>query len=487
MTSKLTWLLSSIASLFIGTTLFSQVPPPTPSSRATTPNIVLIFTDDQGYRDVGTYGAPQIKTPHLDRMAQEGNRFTNFYVAQPVCSASRAALLTGCYPNRLGIHGALSPHNEIGLHPQETTIAEMLKPLGYATAIFGKWHLGDDPAFLPTQQGFDQYFGLPYSNDMWPRHPENGKFDFPPLPLMENAQIIDTIENDQSQLTTWYTERAVQFIENHQDQPFFLYVPHSMPHVPLFVSDKFKGQSERGLYGDVIMEIDWSVGQILAALRQNKLDENTLVIFISDNGPWLSYGTHSGSALPLREGKGTTWEGGVRVPCIMRWPGHIPANTVTKLPAMTIDLLPTIAEITGAKLPERTIDGKSILPLITNQPNAENPHDAYYFYYHTNELHAVQSGRWKLYFPHTYRTLNGREGRNDGIPVDYASAEVETLELYDLENDSSETTNVADQHPEVVARLSGLANQSRKELGDALTHQTGAHTREPGRVTVDRK
>ena len=482
---KLTWLLSSIVLLFTNTTLFSQVSPSS-SSQVNTPNIVLIFTDDQGYRDVGTYGAPQIKTPHLDRMAQEGNRFTNFYVAQPVCSASRAALLTGCYPNRLGIHGALSPHNEKGLHPEETTLAEMLKPLGYATAIFGKWHLGDDPAFLPTQQGFDQYFGLPYSNDMWPRHPEKEKFDFPPLPLMENAQIIDTIESDQSQLTTWYTERAVQFIEDNRERPFFLYVPHSMPHVPLFVSDKFKGKSERGLYGDVIMEIDWSVGQILAALQENSLDENTLVIFISDNGPWLSYGTHSGSALPLREGKGTTWEGGVRVPCIMRWPGGIPANTVTKLPAMTIDLLPTIAEITGAKLPERKIDGKSILPIVKNQPDAENPHDAYYFYYHTNELHAVQSGRWKLYFPHTYRTLNGREGRNDGIPIDYASAEVKTLELYDLENDSSETTNVAEQHPEVVTRLSGLADQSRKELGDALTNQAGAHTREPGRVTVEK-
>ena len=482
---KLTWLLSSIVLLFTNTTLFSQVSPSS-SSQVNTPNIVLIFTDDQGYRDVGTYGAPQIKTPHLDRMAQEGNRFTNFYVAQPVCSASRAALLTGCYPNRLGIHGALSPHNKKGLHPEETTIAEMLKPLGYATAIFGKWHLGDDPAFLPTQQGFDQYFGLPYSNDMWPRHPEKEKFDFPPLPLMENAQIIDTIESDQSQLTTWYTERAVQFIEDNRERPFFLYVPHSMPHVPLFVSDKFKGKSERGLYGDVIMEIDWSVGQILAALEKNNLDENTLVIFISDNGPWLSYGTHSGSALPLREGKGTTWEGGVRVPCIMRWPGGIPANTVTKLPAMTIDLLPTIAEITGAKLPERKIDGKSILPIVKNQPDAKNPHDAYYFYYHTNELHAVQSGRWKLYFPHTYRTLNGREGRNDGIPINYASAEVKTLELYDLENDISETINVAEQHPEVVTHLSDLADQSRKELGDALTNQAGAHTREPGWVTVEK-
>ncbi|MGC9034989.1 MAG: sulfatase family protein, partial [Verrucomicrobiia bacterium] len=275
------------------------------------PNIIIIFADDLGYADVVCYGAKGLKTPNIDRLAKEGIRFTDFYVAQPVCSASRAALLTGCYPNRIGISGALSPSSKIGINQNEITLAELLKQKGYATAIIGKWHLGHHSQFLPTRHGFDEYFGLPYSNDMWPLHPEAKPGTYPPLPLYENETIINpnVSPRDQEQLTTQYTERAVRFIEKNKNRPFFLYLAHSMPHVPLYVSDKFKGKSKIGLYGDVIMEIDWSVGQILEAIKRNNLDDNTLIIFTSDNGPWLSYGNHAGKAAPLREGKGTVFEG----------------------------------------------------------------------------------------------------------------------------------------------------------------------------------
>ena len=362
-------------------------------------NIIIIMTDDQGYNDLGCYGSPDIETPNIDQMAKEGIRFTDFYVAQPVCSASRAGLMTGCYPNRLGIHGAFMPNSKKGLNLEETTIAEMLKPLGYATACFGKWHLGDHPGFSPLKQGFDEYFGIPYSNDMWPNHPWQGTvFNFPALPLIEGEKVIDTL-NDQSQLTTQITEHAVDFINRNVENPFFLYVPHPMPHVPLFVSEKFKGKSKRGIYGDVIMEIDWSTGQVLNALKENDLDENTLVIFLSDNGPWLSYGTHSGSAEPLREGKGTCFDGGVRIPAVMRWPAKIQKGVASKTPAMTIDLLPTITKITGAELPKLPIDGKNILPIILNEPMAKSPQEAYYFYYKTNELHAIRKGDYKACAP----------------------------------------------------------------------------------------
>ncbi|MEZ5038842.1 MAG: sulfatase [Saprospiraceae bacterium] len=454
------------------------------TAKSTLPNIVIIFTDDQGYQDVGCFGSPDIKTPNLDRMAQEGTRFTNFYVSQPVCSASRASLLTGCYANRVGVHGAFMPYVGKGLHSDEVTIAEVLKPLGYATAQFGKWHLGSETEFLPTRQGFDEYLGIPFSNDMWPLHPWQGTvFDFGPLPLIENETIIDTLV-DQSMLTTLYTERAVDFIQRHKTQPFFLYLPHNMPHVPLYVSDKFKGKSEAGLYGDVIQEIDWSVGQVLAALKDNGLDDNTLVIFTSDNGPWLSYGGHSGRALPLREGKGTAWEGGVRVPCIMRWPGKVPSGRVEEKPGMTIDLLPTIAQLVGGKLPDHTIDGENMLPLVLGEATATPHHEAYYFYYKTNELHGLLSGdgRWKLYLPHEYRSLNGRIGTNDGLPIDYDQNKVVSPELYDLRNDISETKNVATEHPEVVQSLLEQAEKARAELGDKLTDRVGSGNRPIGVV-----
>jgi arylsulfatase A-like enzyme len=439
------------------------------------PNVVIILADDQGYADIGCYGAKGFETPNLDKMAKEGVRFTDFHVAQPVCSASRAALLTGCYPNRIGILGALGPASKHGISDKEKTIADVLKPRGYATAIYGKWHLGHLPRFLPTRHGFDEYFGLPYSNDMWPKHPTA---KFPDLPLIEGLKTVK-LNPDQTQLTTWYTERAVKFIEKNKKKPFFLYVAHNMPHVPIHVSDKYKGKSRQGLYGDVIMELDWSVGQILGALKKHDLDKQTLVIYTSDNGPWLSYGNHAGSAGPLREGKMTTWEGGHREPCIMRWPGQIPARSVCKEPAMTIDVLPTVAKLAGAELPKHPIDGLDIWPLIAAKANAKCPHEAYYHYWN-KELQAVRSGNWKLHFAHKYITLDGKAGGKDGRPAKYVDGKA-PLALFDLSEDVGETKNVADKHPEVVKRLKELAEKAREDLGDSATKQEGKGVRPAGR------
>jgi arylsulfatase A-like enzyme len=445
------------------------------------PNFVIIFADDLGYADIGSFGAVGYKTPNLDRMAKEGVRLTDFYVAQAVCSASRTALLTGCYPNRVGIQGALNHTAQHGINDSEMTIAEVLKPKGYATAIFGKWHLGHHPQFLPTRHGFDEYFGLPYSNDMWPNHPQAAKGFYPDLPLIENEKVVQFMP-DQTQLTTWYTERAVRFIEKNKDKPFLLYLPHTMPHVPLFVSDKFKGKTKQGLYGDVIEEIDWSVGQVLDALKRLKLDNDTLVIFTSDNGPWLSYGDYAGSAKPLREGKGTTFDGGVRVPFVARWPGRIPAGVVNRQPAMTIDLLPTIAKLAGAAMPKERIDGQDIWPLLTKR-NASPVHDALYFYW-GRELRAVRSGRWKLHLPHPFQHLEQAGG--GGKPGRYVRQEI-GLSLFDLEKDVGETMNVADQNPEVVKRLMTFVERAREDLGDALTSREGKNLREPGRLTTSGK
>ena len=444
-------------------------------------NVVIIFTDDQGYEDVACFGSRDITTPNLDKMASEGIKLTHFYAAQAVCSASRAALLTGCYPNRLGIHGAYMPKSRKGLHPSETTLAEMLKAKGYATGIFGKWHLGDHPSLMPTQQGFDEFFGIPYSNDMWPYHPQQGPvFNFDPLPLYENEQVIDTLE-DQSFLTTEITERSVQFIERHKDRPFFLYVPHPQPHVPLFVSEKFRGKSKRGLYGDVIMEIDWSVGEILKALENNGLDENTLVIFTSDNGPWLSYGDHAGSAGNLREGKGTAWEGGQREPFIARLPKILPAGKEISAPMMAIDILPTIAHATGTTLPKAIIDGQNAWDLWTGASD-QSPQQAYFFYYKTNELHGVRYQNWKLYYPHSYRSLNGRSGGSNGQPVDYEQLALNEIELYDLQADPAEKVNVAEENPDIIKKINSLSADMRFRLGDALTQIEGTENRLPAQV-----
>ncbi len=441
------------------------------------PNIVLVFADDLGYADVGVFGAQGYRTPHIDRLAAEGVRFTDFYVAQAVCTASRAALLTGSYPQRVGLTGAVDHRARHGISAEETTLAETLKARGYATAIFGKWHLGHLPPFLPTRHGFDDYYGLPYSNDMWPFHPENPDA-YPPLPLIEGEKTIET-NPDQSKLTSEYGRRAVAFIEAHRDEPFFVYLPHSMPHVPIFASEAFRGRTKRGLFGDVIEEIDDTVGRILATLERLDLDENTLVIFTSDNGPWLTYGDHAGSAAPLREGKGTSFDGGVGVPFVARWPGRVPAGAVVSEPAMTIDLLPTLAGLAGASLPALPIDGKDIRPLLLGEPDATSPHDALFFYW-GRHLQAVRSGRWKLHFPHDYRSLDGPAG-SGGTPSKYIQRSI-GLALFDLEADRSETTDVAGQHPEIVKRLEALADDARAELGDSATKQTGSGVREPGRV-----
>jgi arylsulfatase A len=447
------------------------------------PNIVIVFIDDMGYGDVGPFGASGYATPNLDRMAAEGTKFTSFYAAQAVCSASRAALLTGCYPNRIGISGALGPGAKHGISSDETTLAEICKQRGYATAIYGKWHLGHHPAFLPTRHGFDDYYGLPYSNDMWPHHPEIGK-SFPALPLYEDEQVVDAdvSADEQKLLTRQYTERAVQFIEANRERPFLLYVPHTMVHVPIFASNTFEGKSGAGLFADVVEEVDWSVGQILAVLQRNKLDENTLVLFTSDNGPWLSYGEHAGSSGGLREGKGTSWEGGVRVPCLMRWPGHVSAGRTCDEPLMTIDVLPTVAKLIGGKLPERKIDGLDASPVLLDQPGAKSPHEALFFYYNANDLEAIRSGRWKLVLPHTYRTAAGMPRASGGTPSKYKQAKVERAELYDLDNDRAESKDVAAEHPEVVARLMMLVNEMRADLGDNLTGASGNGRREAGKL-----
>ena len=453
------------------------------------PNVILIVADDLGYADVGVYGAKGFATPNLDRLAREGMRFTDFHVAQAVCSASRASIMTGCYANRVGIEGAMEPWYRFGLHERELTLPKMFKQQGYATGMVGKWHLGTPTEFLPTHRGFDEWLGLPYSNDQWPLHPEKpGKF--PPLPLYDGDRIVnpDLSHRDMEQLTAHYTTRAVSFIERNHAQPFFLYVAHTMPHVPLAVSERFRGTTKRGLYGDAIEEIDWSSGEILAALKKHGLEKDTLVLFMSDNGPWLVYGNHAGSAFPLRDGKTTTWEGGTRVPFIAWWPGHIPAGRVQDEMACAIDLLPTLARRIGAKLPDHPIDGLDIWPLFAGERNARNPHDVYFFYgvpfggWTGAELESVRTREWKLIVPHSYRTLGGRKPGMDGWPGEYLKQPVLEPELYDMRRDTGERHNVAAQHADVVKRLLHLAEQCRADLGDTTLGRKGAGVREPGGV-----
>ena len=424
------------------------------------PNFIIIFTDDQGFEDIGCFGSPKIKTPHLDKLAAEGRKFTSFYSANSVCSPSRASLLTGCYPVRVSIPGVLFPRHEIGLNPDEITIADLLKSKGYATSCIGKWHIGHKPKFLPTRQGFDSYYGIPYSNDMTidPEanlaadiklregftldriRNEKPKKDF--VPLMRNEEVIE-YPCDQTTLTKRYTEEAVKFIEKNKNKPFFLYLPHTMPHIPLFASEKFKGKSERGLYGDTIEEIDWSVGEIMKSLRDNNLDENTLVIYTSDNGPWKLKGGRGGSAHPLRGFKFQTYEGGMRVPCIMHWKGKVPAGSSCDEIAATIDLLPTIAGLSGAEMPnERTIDGKDIWPLIAGKKGAQTPHEIYFFY-KGNKLESARQGKWKL----------RRSGKKS-----------QPVELYDLASDISESKNLAKENEILVNEMINKMNLFDEKL-----------------------
>lgn len=440
------------------------------------PNVVLFYCDDLGYADVGCFGG-KTKTPNIDRLAAEGARFTDFYVTTAVCSASRAALLTGCNHRRVSIDGSLGPKSPIGLNPQETTLAEVFKSKGYATAMFGKWHLGNAPQFLPHRQGFDQWFGIPYSHDMWPFHPVNPKA-YPDLPLMEDDKVLK-LNPQPGELTTAITDRAVKYIDAHKDKPFFLYVAHPLPHVPLGVSKPFEGRSGNGLYGDVVAELDDSVGQVLVALQRNALDEQTLVIFSSDNGPWLLYGDHAGSALPLREGKATSFDGGVRVPFVARWPGRIPPGTVCKELASTIDLLPTMAKLIETDLPaERVIDGCDIWPLLSGQPGARSPHEVFPIYWQQS-LQAVRGGKWKVHFAHDYQ--KPAPSGDGGKAGKYATLKI-GVELFDLETDPGETTNVAADHPDVVERLQKQAAEIRFDLGDTATKQRGTGTRPAGRL-----
>ena len=445
-----------------------------------TPNIVIVFLDDMGYGDLSVTGATGYKTPNLDRMCAEGMRFTNFYSAQAVSSASRAGLLTGCYPNRIGFSGAFGPNSTVGLADSEETIAEVLKKKGYACAAYGKWHLGHQPQFLPLRHGFDEYYGIPYSNDMWPFHPQNPRA-YPPLPMFEGERIVnpEMTAADQEQMTTQFTERAVQFIEKNKDKPFFVYIAHPMPHVPLFVSDKFKGKSEYGLYGDVMMEIDWSVGEIMKALERNGIDKNTLIIFTSDNGPWTNYGNHAGSSGGLREAKGTIFEGGVRVPCIMRWPATIPAGTVNNRLASTIDFLPTIASLCGAPLPALKIDGVNITPLMLGDETAK-PREYFLYYYDRNNLKGVRNDRFKLVLPHLGRTYAGFLPGNDGQPGQVNERHQENLALYDLIRDPGERYDVKSLYPEVMTELMKVVEAARLELGDDLTGHAGTGRRPIG-------
>jgi arylsulfatase A-like enzyme len=426
------------------------------------PNFIIIFTDDQGYQDIGCFGSPNINTPNLDRMAAEGMKFTDFYSAASVCSPSRAALLTGCYPPRVSITKVLFPRDSIGLNPEEITIADILKSCGYATACVGKWHLGHLPQFLPTSNGFDSYFGIPYSNDMDGVKGKNRNLDrawrekdYSPwnVPLMRDEKIIER-PADQTTLIERYTQEAVRFINKNKNNPFFLYLPHTMPHIPLFVSDEFFVEDVQKAYKATIEQIDSSVGRILATLKKAGVDKNTLVVYTSDNGPWLSKKHHGGSALPLRDGKFSTYEGGMREPTIMRWPGKIPAGKVCGEVCGTIDLLPTIAGLAGGKIPtDRVIDGRDVWPLMSGKKSVKSPHKAY-FYYRGNRLEAVRSGRWKL-------------------------RRTKRAELYNLEDDISEKNNLADKHPDIVKRLTDIMSEFDRDLK--------ANVRPPGRAADKKK
>lgn len=435
------------------------------------PNIVLIFTDDMGYGDMGAYGGgDRVTTPHLDRMAAEGVRFTDFRVAQAVCTASRAALLTGCYPNRLGLRGALGPGVAAGLQPEEVTLAELLRASGYATAMVGKWHLGDHTPYLPTQQGFDSYLGIPYSHDMWGGHPEPQMAKLFPrrVPLLRDTILADSLE-DFTTLNRMYNEEAVAIIEKHDTQtgPLFLYLAHSLPHVPLYEDPTYLTPTGQGVYADVMAEIDAGVGEVRAALAAKGMSENTLIIFASDNGPWLSYGDHAGRT-PFREGKGTSFEGGVRVPLITYWPGHTAVEKVSKANLMATDLLPSLAELVGAPLPARKLDGHERLSDFLGRTEGGSPTP--YTIYWIDELQAVVSadGRWKLHFPHEYRTISGEPMATGGYPVKYHQESI-GLSLFDLNNDPGETIDVKEENPAVVRQLTVFADKLAEELDQIET------------------
>ncbi|NEU07984.1 sulfatase [Flavihumibacter sp. R14] len=459
------------------------------------PNVIIVFMDDMGLGDLSCYGAVGYKTSNIDKLASEGMRLTNFHSPQGTCTASRAALLTGCYPNRVGMHGAFGPNDALGLNPNEITIADMLKVKGYKTGMVGKWHLGNKPAYLPTVQGFDEYLGLPYSNDMWavnfdgttavPGQPRYGSY--PPLPLLDiragqnlpdTARIVQTLD-DQSKLIGTYTDRAVKFIKENRKTPFFLYLAHSMPHVPIRASAAFLGKSGTGMYGDVMLEIDWSVGQIMKTLNKLKINDNTIIVFTSDNGPWLNFGNHGGSTAGLREGKGTSWEGGTHIPGIIRWPAKIKAGSVSNAFMSTIDILPTLSAITRAPLPQKKIDGLNVLDALTGKELATLSDRPFYYYYNQNDLEAVRKGHWKLILPHKYRSYEDVLPGKDGFPGPYGEGEQHNLALFDLRRDPGERYDVKEMFPDILKQLEALAEEARTDLGDNLTSRGGANRRLP--------
>ena len=423
------------------------------------PNIVLLFIDDMGYGDIGPFGSTRNRTPSLDRMAKEGMRLTSFYAA-PVCSVSRAQVMTGCYGVRVSVPGVFFPCGKQGLHPEEHTVAELLKARGYATMCIGKWHLGDQLPFLPTRQGFDHYFGIPYSNDMNKPSAESGASV---VPLVRDEKVQELLDGEgQDRVTERYTDEAVKFIREHKDRPFFLYFPHTAVHVPIHPGAKFQGKSQNGRYGDWVEEVDWSVGRVLDTLRESGLDQNTLVVFTSDNGPWLSKGKDGGEAGPLRGGKGSTWEGGMREPTVAWWPGRVPAGVSCDTVAGTIDLLPTFVSLAGGTVPaDRKIDGADISGLLLGR--TKGPAREAHYYFNGNKLQAVRSGPWKL----------ALVTQGTGMGVKDADDTGKGLRLYNLDADIGEKTNVADANPEVVQRLQALAARMTEELGDGSAKGPG--------------
>lgn len=441
-------------------------------------NFILIYLDDMGYGDLGCTGAIGYETPHIDQMAAQGMRFTRYYAPQAVSGASRAGVLTGCYPNRIGMWGAPDHRSTRGISADEMTIGNVLKQKGYATAAFGKWHLGFQEEFLPLQHGFDEFYGIPYSNDMWPNHPTGS---YPDLPLYDGNTVVG-YNTDQSEFTTAFTEKTLDFISKNKDRPFFVYLAHPMPHVPLAVSDKFKGKSKQGLYGDVMMEIDWSVGQILQKLEEEGLSSQTLVVFTSDNGPWLNYGNHAGTTGGLREGKGVSFEGGQRVPCIMYWKGQIASGLINNQLVSGLDILPTFAEIAAAPLPKHKIDGLSLVSLIRGETQ-QSPRTGFAYYYRQNNLEAVTDGHYKLVFPHSHRSYEGFVPGSNGLPGPVNEyRKIEEPLLFDLRRDPGERYNMYQALPEVVKELEQLANKFRADMGDDLQGVKGANLRPAGQA-----
>ena len=427
------------------------------------PNVVIIFLDDSGWSDFEPFGKPQYKTPNVKKLAEDGCRYNNFYVPQAVCSASRASLLSGCFPGRSKVFGAHPPRGA-GLNPKFAIMPEVFGRNGYKTAIFGKWHIGDQDGRRPWDRGFDESCGLLYSNDMWEYHLQNpgfwGKY---PLQYFENGKSkIDRVtKKDQTMLTTWYTDKAVDFITRSKDNPFFLYVPHSMPHVPLYVSDKFAGKSGAGLYGDVMMEIDWSVGQITKALKDNGVENDTIVIFSSDNGPWLVFGNHGGKT-PFRQGKGTGFDGGVRSACIIKYPGKIAPGLASEQMFSTVDLMPTLAKLTGSDLPDSTIDGKDVWDIIEGKGGAKNPHEYYPFSTGVTFEGVISGdGRWKLHIPHGYYTVV--KAGKDGMHGQYKQMKID-LSLFDMKNDPYETKDVKADHREILKRMIAFAKKHQSKF-----------------------